>query len=97
MTASGPVVLDWGFAAAGPPEADVAHTWLQLATSEVPGGWALRTAGAMGRHLLIGSFLRGFDESELLVSMNRVIAYRLAYRELTTKERDAIRRFKPSS
>jgi len=97
MTATGPVVLDWGFAAAGPPQADVAHTWLQLATSEVPGAWALRAAGTVGRRFLIRSFLRGFDETELLLSMNRVIEYRLAHRELTKKERDAIRSFKPSN
>jgi len=35
LTAAGPVVIDWSNAAAGPPAADVALTWLIIATSEV--------------------------------------------------------------
>jgi hypothetical protein len=35
LTDAGPVVIDWSNAAAGPPAADVALTWLILGTSEV--------------------------------------------------------------
>lgn len=51
ITARGPVVLDWGWAAAGPSEADGAHTWLQLTTSEVPG----RHRSAWPRRWAVGS------------------------------------------
>jgi aminoglycoside phosphotransferase (APT) family kinase protein len=35
LTAAGPVVIDWANVAAGAPAADVAMTWLIIATSEV--------------------------------------------------------------
>jgi aminoglycoside phosphotransferase (APT) family kinase protein len=59
LTADGPVVLDWEWAARGPASADLAHTVLQLDTSEVPGGRPRRLVASVGRHV----FTRRFIES----------------------------------
>ena len=50
LTAAGPVVIDWTNAAAGPPGADVAMTYLIMASSDLdavpwwirPAAWSLR-------------------------------------------------------
>ncbi len=89
----GPVVLDWEWAAAGPPAADVAHTWLQLATSEVPGSRWRRLVGSAGAHAFVGAFLARLDRAEAAVCMPVVREYRLARRELTPGERQAVARF----
>ena len=78
MSASGPVVLDWGWAAAGPPELDVAHTWLEIATSVVPGGAMLRVIASLGRLYFLRSFLAEFDQSALQAAMPEIARYRLA-------------------
>ena len=93
ITARGPVVLDWGWAAAGPSEADGAHTWLQLTTSEVPGSAPVRMAASLGRRVFIREFLREFDTDRLRGCLAEVADYRLAVRELTESERKAIPMF----
>jgi tRNA A-37 threonylcarbamoyl transferase component Bud32 len=90
LATSGPVVLDWGWAAAGPPEMDVAHTWLQLATSEITGSAAVRVGGSLGRRAFARRFSREFDVDHLRGVMREVAAYRLAARELTEGERQHI-------
>jgi aminoglycoside phosphotransferase (APT) family kinase protein len=93
MTKDGPVVLDWGFAAAGPPDAENAHTWLQLVTSEVPGSRLTRTAAAVGRTALVRALIRHFDRARLEALLPQVARYRLERRVLTDKERAAINAF----
>ncbi len=93
MSASGPVVLDWGWAAAGPPELDVAHTWLEIATSVVPGGAMLRVIASLGRLYFLRSFLAEFDQSALQAAMPEIARYRLAVRELAPIERERIPAF----
>jgi len=93
MTRRGPVVLDWGWAAAGPPEADNAHTWLQLETSEVPGSVPVRLVATLGRGMFVREFLRHFDLATLTGELSEVAAYRLGVRELTERERQTIPRF----
>jgi Ser/Thr protein kinase RdoA (MazF antagonist) len=89
----GPVVLDWEWAAAGPAAADVAHTWLQLATSEVPGAWWRRLVGSMGGRTFLSAFLARLDRAEAASCMSVVREYRLARRELTPRERRAVANF----
>ena len=93
MSASGPVVLDWGWAAAGPPELDVADTWLEIATSVVPGGAMLRVIASLGRLYFLRSFLAEFDQSALQAAMPEIARYRLAVRELAPIERERIPAF----
>jgi aminoglycoside phosphotransferase (APT) family kinase protein len=95
MGEAGPVVLDWGWAGAGPPAADTAHTWLEMATSEVPGGPVIRAVGGLGRRLLVRRFLREFERDELVAVLPQVVDYRLARRLLTPKERHAVATFSP--
>lgn len=90
MTRRGPVVLDWDWAAAGPPVADSAHTWLQLATSEIPGPAAVRLVSRFGRDLFVRRFLDHFDRDGLRQVLAEVAEYRLTVRELTVKERNEI-------
>jgi aminoglycoside phosphotransferase (APT) family kinase protein len=92
LTGEGPVVLDWEWSARGPASADLAHTVLQLDTSEVPGNRSRRLAAAVGRRLFTRRFIqlaggRGPLEPHLVA----VATYRLAERELTTGERRRIR------
>jgi Phosphotransferase enzyme family len=93
MTEWGPVVLDWGWAAGGPGEADNAHTWLQLATSEVPGSAPVQLVSRLGRRIFIRQFLRYFDSAVLLRALPEVAEYRLGVRELTERERRTIPEF----
>jgi Ser/Thr protein kinase RdoA (MazF antagonist) len=93
VTPAGPVVLDWGWAASGPADAETAHTWLQLATSEVPGSRREQVLGAIGRSLFVRAFLSHFDRSSLASLLPVVADYRLAKRQLTERERSAIVRF----
>ena len=89
----GPVVLDWEWAAAGPPAADVAHTWLQLVTSEVPGSRWRRLIGSIGGRVFLGAFLSRLDRAEAARCLGVVREYRLARRELTPGERRAVTEF----
>jgi aminoglycoside phosphotransferase (APT) family kinase protein len=43
LTKAGPRLIDWEGAARGPAEADVALTWVLIATSQVPGALVQRT------------------------------------------------------
>jgi aminoglycoside phosphotransferase (APT) family kinase protein len=71
MTPSGPVVIDWSNVSRGAPEADVALTWVIMATSDVPGGAAARLTAAVGRRAFVDTFLRhaGRDVAEPLVPL----------------------------
>lgn len=91
----GPVVLDWEWAAAGPPAADVAHTWLQLVTSEIPGPAWRRTIGAFLRDAFLRLFLRNIHRADAEGFMPLVREYRLSVRELTVRERHAIEALRP--
>jgi aminoglycoside phosphotransferase (APT) family kinase protein len=89
MTADGPVVIDWPNAAVGPPAADVAHTWLILATTEV--SWRDVTARA-GRAAFLSAFLRGAGRADAAGLLSEVGAYRLGDRNLVGREGDRIER-----
>jgi aminoglycoside phosphotransferase (APT) family kinase protein len=93
ITVDGPVVLDWEWAARGPASADVAHTILQLDTSDVPGSLARQAVSSVGRQAFTRRFVhiaggRPRYEPDLAC----VAAYRLAERALTEVERRRIRR-----
>jgi aminoglycoside phosphotransferase (APT) family kinase protein len=90
----GPVVLDWEWAAAGPPAADIAHTWLQLATSEIPGSRWRRVVGAAGGRAFLRAFLARVDQGAAEEQMAAGRQYRLAERELTARERRAVTDFR---
>lgn len=57
LSPDGPVLIDWQNAASGPRGADIAKTWVVLATAAAGDGGS-RFVTAVGRRLLVGSFLR---------------------------------------
>jgi aminoglycoside phosphotransferase (APT) family kinase protein len=92
LTASGPCVIDWTDAAAGPAPADIAQTWLLLASSAVPGPPWQRAVGRVGRDLFLAAFLRQIDRSEVLAYLPTVARSRLANENVQECERRSIRR-----
>ena len=92
LTGDGPVVLDWEWAARGPASADLAHTLLQLDTSEVPGSRFRRMAASVGRHVFTRRFIElAGGRPPLEGHLHEVATYRLVERELTVGERRRIR------
>lgn len=57
LAADGPCLLDWQGAAQGPAEADLALTWVLVATGQVPGPPAQRAVGRAGQALFARSYL----------------------------------------
>lgn len=88
----GPYVIDWTNAAAGPPAADLAQTWVLIASSLVPGGAWQRTIGSLGRTLFLAAFLRTVDRTTLERYLPAVAHARLADENVQPAERRAIRR-----
>jgi aminoglycoside phosphotransferase (APT) family kinase protein len=92
LTASGPCVIDWTNAAAGPASADIAQTWLLLASSTVPGPRWQRAVGRLGRNVFLAAFLPQVDRSEVLAYLPTVARLRLADENVQECERRSIRR-----
>lgn len=92
LSPSGPVVIDWQGAIAGPAAADVAHTWLLLRTSVVPGPILQRAVGSMGQRLFANAFLGHFDREEAKSRLSAVAARRLQDSTLLEAEAARIRR-----
>lgn len=80
LSPSGPVIIDWTNARAGEADADVALTWLILATSAgLSGRWLARL---FARHAGAGVIRRGLEAAS---------AFRLADPNVTDAERAAVR------
>jgi len=81
LSPAGPVVIDWTNARAGDPGLDVAMTWVIGATS----------GGVPGR-LFVRAFLTHFDRAEIRGYLSAAGGLRIADRNVTDQERDAVRR-----
>jgi len=57
LTRAGPRLIDWQGAVRGPAEADLALTWVLVATSQVPGPLMQRAAGKAGQALFARRYL----------------------------------------
>lgn len=57
LTEAGPRLIDWQGAARGPAVADLAMTWVLVATSQVPGPLAQRAVGRAGQALFARRYL----------------------------------------
>jgi aminoglycoside phosphotransferase (APT) family kinase protein len=57
LTKAGPRLIDWQGAARGPAEADIALTWVLVATSQIPGPLAQRAVGRAGQALFARRYL----------------------------------------
>lgn len=90
MTSDGPMVIDWPNACRGPAAADVAQSWLIMATSEIPGRtWQRVVAGAF-RSLFVRGYLARFDSREVRAALPAVAVLRKADRNVTDLERRRI-------
>ena len=92
MTERGPIVIDWSNAARGDPAYDVADTWVLFACADVPGGRRDRILAAVARRLFLRYFLGGVDAEAARRAIPIVVQSRLSDRNMTGKEKDAMRR-----
>ena len=61
VTSEGVMLIDWQNAARGPMGADLAKSWIILATAAVPGGKAKAALLATARKIFLRSFLHNVD------------------------------------
>lgn len=92
LSRSGPVLIDWQGAVAGPAAADVAHTWLLLRTSVVPGPFLQRAIGSLGQRLFARTYLAQVDAAAVTRALPAVAARRLEDVSLLEAEATRIRR-----
>ncbi len=92
LSPGGPVVIDWPNAARGPGAADVANTWLVVATSLPPTGVYRRALARAGRRAFLDLFLRGVDRPAAAARLTEAADYRLRHRGLPPGEPEAIER-----
>jgi aminoglycoside phosphotransferase (APT) family kinase protein len=87
LTADGPVVIDWPNVAVGPPEADVADSWIILATAPAEKS---KLVARFGRGLYINAFLRACDRRAAERVLGAVAEFRLADRNTSPEEASRI-------
>ena len=58
LTAAGPMLIDWEGAAQGPPEADIAMTWVLMGFADIPGSRVQAAAGRLLQGLITRAFAR---------------------------------------
>jgi aminoglycoside phosphotransferase (APT) family kinase protein len=92
MSADGPVVIDWANAARGDPAYDVADVWVLLATAEAPASRLERPLIAIGRRILLRSFLGGVDRAAARAAIGAVVEHRANHRNHGETERAAMRK-----
>lgn len=85
LTPGGPVVIDWPAAAGGPAAADVAQTWILIATSDAS------SFERAARIPFIRAFLGCFDRGEIAGVLPAVAGRRLADENVRASERARIR------
>jgi aminoglycoside phosphotransferase (APT) family kinase protein len=88
LAGDGPRVIDWTNARAGPPALDVALTWVILATVRLDSA-----AARAARDLFVRAFLASFDRAAVRQALPAAVERRLADPNLSTPERDDVRRF----
>jgi aminoglycoside phosphotransferase (APT) family kinase protein len=93
LSRRGPVVIDWRNARRGPPDVEVALTWLIMATSEVEAPAVKRTVVSAVRDLFVWAFLRHVDRAAAHRQLPVVARYRLADPNLRASEPAAIQAF----
>jgi aminoglycoside phosphotransferase (APT) family kinase protein len=86
--AGGPVVIDWTNARIGDPDIDVALAWLLMSAGEVPGKGPMAKALGVGRSLLVGGFIGGFDRRKLVDVLRRTVEWKQEDPNMSAKEVD---------
>lgn len=86
MTAGGPVLIDWSNARSGPPAADLAMTWILLATGEIEAPAPAKAALGALRGLLVRSFLSSCDRAAIEAALPGIGEHKLADPNVTSAE-----------
>jgi aminoglycoside phosphotransferase (APT) family kinase protein len=97
LSPDGPVVIDWSNAGPGDRAADVATTWMLLATGVPPGGRLELAAAAVLRRLLLRAFLGGVDVDAARQRLPEVCDRRLDDPNLLPEEVAAVRALRGSA
>jgi aminoglycoside phosphotransferase (APT) family kinase protein len=92
LTATGPMVIDWSNAGLGEHGADVAGTWIIVATSQPDGNRAVRALQTVGRSFFLRSFLRAAGREPARAQLPMMATHRLQDRNLRPAEARNIRR-----
>jgi Ser/Thr protein kinase RdoA (MazF antagonist) len=88
----GPIVIDWTNAASGPGAADVAYTWVLIATGVPDGSFMARAMAGVGRGVLGRSFLNEVGKAEARGHLQAAARRRLADPNLRPVERRKVER-----
>lgn len=91
ITDAGPVVIDWANARRGDAATEVANTWALLHAGEVSGSWFQRTLVAVGRGMLLRTFLRQFDLSASKKAMPTLVEWRIEHGHYSASEQRKMR------
>jgi aminoglycoside phosphotransferase (APT) family kinase protein len=83
---AGPVVIDWTNARIGDPVVDVAVAWLLMSAGEIPGKGALTKILGLGRSLLIGSFIGGFDKKQVASVLHATVEWKQKDQNMSAEE-----------
>lgn len=86
LSADGPVVIDWPNASVGARGADVASTWIIVATSQIDAGGLTGAAQAAGRSVFLRTFLRNSNRELACSLLGEAGAHRLEDRNLRPGE-----------
>jgi len=92
LSPHGPVVIDWTNARAGEPAADVAQSWLIIASSVPDGGRWQRSLVALGRGEFVRRFLSRFDMDAVRAALPDVARERLKDQNVRPAEAAVVRR-----
>ena len=96
LARGGPVVIDWTNTRRGEGDADVAQTWLLLATSVLPRGGVQRIVVPAVRRRFLRLFLAHFDRAAVARVLPAVAEARLEDPNVLAGERTAIERLAQS-
>jgi Ser/Thr protein kinase RdoA (MazF antagonist) len=92
ITSQGVMLIDWQNAARGPSGADLAKTWIILATAAVPGGKAKAALLGTARKIFLRSFLRNVDTRAAVSLLPAVAEAWVANPRISDPERAATAR-----
>lgn len=88
LAPAGPVVIDWRLASRGDPAADLAHTWLLVASLPRRGGPLRRAAVSAHRRVLLGALLGSSGSGQRMrARLAEVANWELAVLDLSERRR----------
>jgi aminoglycoside phosphotransferase (APT) family kinase protein len=87
VSPSGPVVIDWANASRGRPGADVAASWLLMASAEIPGNRLKARALGVFRSALVRSFLSHFDLKPVKAELAAITEWKCRDAHMNAAER----------